>query len=164
MSWQSIKKFWHCYIAAIGIAVAAIFTAQPDVPIHNPPQYRQVSNTRIELTQPYCVTTSLAVISIAEGFECDGASIPQVAWGLLGLQPLSGVLLRGAVVHDALYAAELLPRDQADTILRELILQDGCEPRKAETVYNAVRDFGGLVWARHTPATTAEARTKVAIR
>jgi hypothetical protein len=63
-----------------------------------------------------------------------------------------------ALVHDALYAAELLPRKECDTEFQRLLLMSGVRPRKAYYYYTAVRAFGWAVWARHTQANIAEAR------
>jgi len=168
MSDPRTEQPWYrrWYRQTIGLAVAvvlAICISQRDVPVKYPPAYRQVSNTTIELTSPYSVTCSVGVVELSPGLRSDGASIPARTWGLIGLNPLSGCIIRGALAHDGLYAAHLVNRETADYILLECILADGCQGHKAEVIYQMVRDFGGVAWGR-TDDEIAAARQFVTIR
>ena len=165
-SWR--KAIWGC-IAGIGITIGAIFSSQSDkVTLHNPPVLQAVTATDYQVVQPYAVTVKVAkvtyVIEIEPGLVTDGASIPRGVQTLLGLNPFSPVLIRGALVHDTLYRGELIDQDTADLILRQLIVEDGCNKLKAEEIYHKVRDFGARAWEDHTEASVQEARAFVRLR
>lgn len=163
-----IRDYWRRYVVTttglIAIALAAICTHQPNVPVVNSPQFRFISNTEIALTARYAVTTTAGVVEMDAGFICDGASEPPATWSLLGLQPFSGASIRAALVHDALYRGELVSREVADRVFHELLLADGVEPHKARAMFEAVDRAGGVVWQRHTPQSIAAARELVRIR
>ena len=88
-------------------------------------------------------------ITVKSGFDFDGASIPQALWSVYG-NPLSGKFRIAALVHDALYASENLPRDIADAIFLDLMKQHEVGYIKRQTMYYAVRSAGWYVWNRHT--------------
>lgn len=83
---------------------------------------------------------------VLAGFSFDGLSVPRMFYRIL--HPLEAPA--SAVCHDALYCSELLPRRQADAILRELLRLEGCSWLQANAAYAAVRMFGWLVWRKHT--------------
>jgi hypothetical protein len=93
---------------------------------------------------------------VADGFEYDGASVPRVAWPIVG-HPLSRRLLAAATAHDAGYAARLLPRAELDLIfyyhLRHRMTRTG-----AWTCWAAVAGAGWYPWRRHTEESIAAAR------
>lgn len=109
---------------------------------------------RFQLAQPYTVQTGIRVavsgntfvglaadgtLTIAAGYAWDGASgpVPQV-----------DSIIRGSLVHDALY--QLMRecglsqdyRDEADALLRAHCVEDGMWRPAAWLVYQAVRRFG----------------------
>lgn len=153
-----VRSCWH-----------AIWARQPDAVVTDAPPLRMVSNSRAVLTQDWrCVVTlrNLAMrvtITVKASFTTDGASIPAEAWTLIGLEPFSGVLVRGAVAHDALYASEALTRQMNDRLLYQIILDDHCRREKADAVYDCVSEFGGLVYAQHTRKGVEEARKYVTV-
>lgn len=57
---------------------------------------------------------------IKKGFDFDGASIPKWAWSIIG-HPLMMWILLAALFHDGMYAANLIPRDDADWLFIEII-------------------------------------------
>ncbi len=154
-------------IGGVGIYLLAIFSNQAPVEIHDGPVIQAVSLDCYRLAQDYRTAFTVAGqrygIEIKAGFVYDGASIPAALRYPLGLDPLSGCLMRGSLVHDALYGSELLPRDVADTALLVIAQEDGTEGRKARAIYRAVHDAGGLVWDRHTAESVAKARTYVKV-
>ena len=87
-------------------------------------------------------------ITVKKGFDFDGASIPQALWGVYG-NPLSGKFRIAALVHDALYASQKLPRELADAIFLDLMKQHEVEYLKRQTMYYAVRSAGWYVWKKH---------------
>ena len=88
-------------------------------------------------------------ITVKKGFDFDGASIPQALWSVYG-NPLSGKFRIAALVHDALYASEKLPRELADDIFLDLMKQHEVGYMKRQTMYYAVRSAGWYVWRRNT--------------
>ena len=88
-------------------------------------------------------------ITVKKGFDFDGASIPQALWSVYG-NPLSGKFRIAALVHDALYASEKLPRELADSIFLDLMKQHEVGYMKRQTMYYAVRSAGWYVWRRNT--------------
>lgn len=76
-------------------------------------------------------------ISIKKGFESDGASIPRVA-GIM-----RGLAFRGYFIHDQLYTNHLFSRIIADKIMKASIEYEGVDKVDSQTIYTAVRFFGG---------------------
>lgn len=146
---QPLWRRW--YRQTLGLAVAlviAVCVSQRDVAVPYAPVYKPVTNTQIELVQSYAVTSSYGVIELAAGFRSDGGSIPARTWGAIGLHPLSGCIIRGVLGHDGDYAAHLRSKETADLALRDCLIADGCQPDKAEVIYQMVRSFGGFAWER----------------
>lgn len=161
------KRQWRKCVpgaAIVAIAIAAIVNVQPDVPVVDSPAFIIKSNTTLQLTADYAVTTSVGVVSIDTGYISDGASIPARVWSLLGLHPWSGCVIRAALVHDALCQGELCDIDAANRVFHELLLADGCQEDKARIMFEAVCLAGPVVWGRHTPESVAEARKWVRLK
>jgi hypothetical protein len=81
------------------------------------------------------------VLAIREGYAWDGASGPTID---------TKDSMRGSLVHDALYQLIRLghlPEDPwrlwADELLRDLCLEDGMNPPRANLWFNMVRAFAG---------------------
>ena len=87
-------------------------------------------------------------ITVKEGFDFNGASIPKSLWGLFG-NPLSGDFRIAALVHDVLYASQVLPRIVCDDIFLELMRLHGVNYAKRYSMYLAVRSAGGFAWSRN---------------
>lgn len=88
-------------------------------------------------------------IKVKAGFDFDGASIPRALWSVVG-NPLTGKYKVAALVHDGLYASEVLPRTVADQVFLELMKKEGVGYAKRYAMYWAVRAGGGYVWSKHT--------------
>lgn len=80
------------------------------------------------------------LLTIKRGYAWDGASGPAI--NTLNFR-------RGSLVHDALYQLIRMGnltedhRDEADLILKHIILEDGMWSIRAWWVYQAVHNFGG---------------------
>lgn len=78
-------------------------------------------------------------LRLKRGYAWDGPSGPALD---------TPDLMRGSLIHDALYQLmreELLPRrlrKAVDVLLWQICLADGMSQRKADYVYHAVRTFG----------------------
>jgi hypothetical protein len=154
-------------IAGVFVTIGAIFSVQGPATVQNAPVVQAVTATDYRLVEAYQTTVAVdgitCRVSVAAGFVTDGASIPRAVQTALGLNPFSPTLIRGALVHDALYRSERLPRATADRILKVLVLEDGTHPRKAEEIYAKVRQFGALIWAEHRDAEVMAAREFVKV-
>ena len=98
-------------------------------------------------------------ITVPAGFVTDLASIPRFAWILL---PPDGPWVKGAVIHDFLYAtrgsgkwkkhppaiSRAIPytRSEADAILREALENRGVGWLRRQVIWLAVRLGGGRGW------------------
>ena len=88
-------------------------------------------------------------IRVKKGFDFNGASIPQALWSVYG-NPLSGKFRIAALVHDALYASQKLPREVADAIFLDLMKQHEVGYLKRQTMYYAVQSAGWYSWKQLT--------------
>lgn len=154
-------------LAGMGIWIAAIMAFQPAVTPPAIPLWHSGIKAWT-LTEDY--TTAVMVsgvtytVTIRAGFVTDGASIPDKLATPLGLTRDSPSIIRGALVHDALYVSQLVDRQTADSILYAACLHDGTDPDKALAVWLAVHEWGFVVWDRHTPESIKQARSQVTIQ
>lgn len=85
-------------------------------------------------------------IKIPVGFFTDLASTKNIPFF-----PQDDEYNQAAVVHDYLYAAELVPRRVSDIIFKEALRAIPQVPRwKIPIMYFAVRVFGGITYKSHT--------------
>ena len=84
-------------------------------------------------------------IRVKKGFDFDAASIPRYLWSIIGT-PLTGDYKVAALVHDALYASQELPKELADNVFLEIMRLHGVSYAKRYSMYNAVKLFGGSAW------------------
>jgi len=105
-------------------------------------------NRWIRIVAPLAAETEYGIVEVPEAFMSDGASIPSLAWSIVG-HPFSGYL-DAAVVHDYLYtkaAGDLgLTRQEADDVLRDLMGVLGYGWFKRNAFYWSVRSAG---WAAY---------------
>jgi len=90
-------------------------------------------------------------ITVAAPFRTDFASIPRAAWSII--DPEDPIIAWPSLVHDYLYSCKgTLPdgftynRETADSVLREAMEACGAGSAIRESVYEAVRIFGGSHW------------------
>lgn len=100
-------------------------------------------------------------LRVAPPFTTDGGSVPRAFWRVCG-HPF-GRQLMAYLVHDALYATELVPRKNADAILYDMMRADGATMIQCGAEYTAVRTFGGAVWEKHTRKSIRLARELVTL-
>lgn len=82
-------------------------------------------------------------IVVPSGFITDACSVPRLPFVYL----LAGGLADEAgYVHDLLYTTQIYPREKCDAVLREAVLAMGYSKTLAESMYLAVREFGGSHW------------------
>ncbi len=103
-----------------------------------------------DISTTYIDISEFGELTIKRGYSWDGPSGPTID---------TPDFMRGALVHDALY--QLMRerkigqgwRAYADTLLRELCLEDGMAKARADYVYAAVRVFGKFAAKPTVPAT-----------
>lgn len=105
-------------------------------------------------------------LEIGEGFVFDGASLPRIFWTLIGRSPYDPATLAPALLHDALYAAQLLSRSEADSLFRHAMWVNGHDSRRVAWAYwVGVRVGGWWPWWRRSrsPVDVEQARRMVRI-
>lgn len=70
--------------------------------------------------EEFYVRVKNRVFHVRPGFDFDGASIPQWAWSKIG-HPLQMWILLAALIHDLLYATNLLDRNECDWLFLDII-------------------------------------------
>lgn len=71
----------------------------------------------------------------------DGASIPQIAWSLVG-GPWSGKYREAAIIHDVACDQKTKPWEAVHLVFYHAMLASGVEPVQARIMYGAVYHFG----------------------
>jgi hypothetical protein len=109
-----------------------------------------------------CRLSGGRTLYIRAGFVSDGASVPRFLWPVVGPR-YAPATFAAALAHDAMYAAEIVSRADADNEFHRLLIMRGVGRHKACAYWLAVRLAGWAVWARHTPESVADARRFVSI-
>lgn len=91
------------------------------------------------------------LIRIDTGYECDFASVPRLAWAIVG-HPMSYRHEVPGLIHDICYGGQLLPRRQADALLHDCIrfTRGKLQWLHANTFWAAVRAGGWWPWMGKT--------------
>lgn len=77
------------------------------------------------------------------GFTTDFCSVPRVP---LAYDMLGNRARKSGTIHDWLYSAHVVTREEADQVLHEMLVLDGVSECEAEQFYLAVRMFGASHW------------------
>lgn len=97
------------------------------------------------LDRDYSVWWRRHKVVVPAFFRTDGASIPRLAWSAI-YSPWHPRVVGAAVAHDWVYWNHQMARDEADRMLKDLLLRNGAGMIKAEAMYRAVRICGGGYW------------------
>ena len=84
-------------------------------------------------------------ITVPKGFVFDFASIPKLAWSIVGA-PATGLHRFAAVVHDYIYSTQKYSREICDKIFLEAMTVSGVVYWKRKTMYYAVRIGGSRAY------------------
>ena len=84
-------------------------------------------------------------ITVKKGFDFDGASIPKWLWSIYG-SPLNGNYVVASLIHDGLYASQLVSKSLSDKIFLDVMKQSNVGYIKRTSMYLAVKMFGGKDW------------------
>jgi hypothetical protein len=125
------------------------------------PLIRQTDDEDYALASPFTAKSYDYVIAVLDGFKYDGFSVPILFHWFQS--PFTGVGTPAALIHDALYASELVTRKTADLIFRDLLKKYGVGVVKRNILYQAVRRFGWYTYNGHSAEAVEEARRFVKI-
>ena len=84
-------------------------------------------------------------VTVKNGFDFDGASIPKWLWSIYG-SPLNGNYVVASLIHDGLYASQKVPKRISDSVFLDIMKQSNVGYIKRTSMYLAVRMFGGKDW------------------
>lgn len=117
-------------------------------------RYRTLHHYKYQVMEDYCIQTEIEdhprytpfLVLVRDGLLCMGRGYAWDGASFLAIDTPS--ILRGSLVHDALYQLMReghLPqsyRKYADKLLQEICLEDGMSRFRAWYVYRFVRSFG----------------------
>jgi len=86
-----------------------------------------------------------ALIRVPKFFQYDGASVPPMAWQVIGT-PFQPRFMVAAVFHDWLYHTHQVDRKAANKLFYDLLIASGVREAKAAVMLAAVETFGGWYW------------------
>ena len=115
------------------------FTIDCRFDIRDPKEWFLLEPFFIDVT----VDAETSNITIHEGFNWDGASVPRLFQSLF---PKWGKYAVASLVHDWLYANRIGSRRRADRIFLHLMGEAGVNWIGRHLMYAAVRLFGGRAW------------------
>ena len=98
-----------------------------------------------EVASEVIYTNAIMRLVIPPGFRCDLSSIPSWLRWVPGFA-VSGLNARAALIHDFLYAVQIVDREIADAIFLSVMKADGVGWFARTAMYLAVRAFGGTAW------------------
>lgn len=96
---------------------------------------------RVRLLEPLVWEEAGATIVVPAGLVSDGVTVPPIAWPLVG-HPLSGSLLRAALLHDWEIAARQAPSAVVHRRFHAALRASGVGRVRAWLLFTAVRCFG----------------------
>lgn len=101
---------------------------------------------------------------VPSGWMTDLASTHKLPPLMFKVFPPNGPWNQAAVLHDFLYAAELVKRSTADWVFRNALHAIGCIPKwKVDMMYMGVRIGGGVTYKEHTYARILGLRNLIGI-
>lgn len=108
------------------------------------PDLRKLPDGRFKLLTAFaCEMDDGTRFVVPTGFETDFASSRIGDIELLSTRAKNSY---SAILHDWLYATGTVPKAQADSYLREGLINEGCGAWQAFKAYYAVKMFGGKAW------------------
>jgi hypothetical protein len=109
--------------------------------------FRENGEDKYQLFEDTWIIIHGELLEAKAGTIVDGASVPRAAWWFT---PPDGPHRLAAFWHDVLYSTHQLPKEVADSIFLELMLESGVPRGRARTMYLAVKWFGGPAWRKGT--------------
>ncbi|AOT11123.1 DUF1353 domain-containing protein [Pseudoalteromonas luteoviolacea] len=102
-------------------------------------------NSAYELVEDFQYEYDCKVYWVPKFFQYDGASIPKMAYYLVGT-PFNPRYMQAALVHDWLYHTHELDRVSADDLFYSMLLQAGVRMPTAVIMKRVVELFGSRYW------------------
>ncbi len=84
-------------------------------------------------------------LRVPKFFQYDGASVPAIAWQLIGT-PFNPRFMLASLFHDWLYHTHLVKQPVADRFFYELLIANGVGKAKAWLMRSAVEAAGSAYW------------------
>ncbi len=121
------------------------------------PHVRQIDERLWEIVAPYSIATPVGTFNIPAGFRFDLASVPRIAWTVIGAPFQYGKA--APVCHDLTYHyggnvpwGMITPwrpfsRHEADKLFLEMMTAERVPTVRRRLAYHAVRLFGSGAWA-----------------
>ncbi len=100
-----------------------------------------------KLTAAFLYRNGSIEVDVPAGFVSDGASIPKIAWSIVG-GPWTGKYRNAAVVHDYLYSVQTFTRRITDREFLVGMKGLGVGWWKRGTMYNCVRLVAWIPWRK----------------
>lgn len=102
-----------------------------------------------DFTTQYTLNNRDLILTVKQGFDYDGASIPRFCRTLVGDKMQHDIIV-GALFHDIMYCVHhpLFSRKVADRFIADKIFEYNGTLIKSYAVYNALRTFGGIAWRK----------------
>jgi len=108
----------------------------------------KVSPKTFMILEDYSYTTpENETYTVPKGFITDGASIPSIAWPIVG-SPFTGRYTMAAGIHDVFYVTHEVNRKKADKIFLLGMKDLGVSWWRRKLMGRCVRLFGGFLWNR----------------
>ena len=100
-----------------------------------------IGKQAFEVTAPLVYNDGIVQLTVHQGFDFDGASVPRGLWPVIG-SPMTDGYQRAGCLHDALYASHVFDREICDQLFLDAMKADGVRYTKRYAMYWAVRAFG----------------------
>lgn len=111
------------------------------------PTFRPCLDGLYELAEDWSIDTSFGLIVVKAGFITDGASVPRMMWFFAG-HPMESPRVVAALAHDWLYMSQVVSREVADQIYKE-ILERYRAAWRVWVEWKALDLFGDKAWRSH---------------
>lgn len=100
------------------------------------------NGNQMQLTENFqYIAPDNTIWTAPKGLVVDGATIPRVAWSIIGA-PFNGIYRNASVIHDAACVARKSSWQSTHKAFYTAMLASGVDPTKAKMMYAAVYHFG----------------------
>jgi hypothetical protein len=93
----------------------------------------------------YRIGNNEQLITVPEGFDSDGASVPRIFWPIL---PRWGKYGKAAILHDYMYRIKEYSRKECDDVMLEAMKVLEVPEWEQALIYRSLRSFGWGGWYR----------------
>lgn len=111
------------------------------------PSITPIENGLYKLNKDMCISymygTSRKMLTVPEGFESDGASIPRPLWSIIG-SPFLPQFITAAIVHDYMCSMKYTVDEKSD-LFYTLLTYSGVRNLRAKLMEKAVRLYATYI-------------------